>query len=100
MCDDIVGNAAFHSDLLYPQFVTCVEPLLNALENDADDKTRVNAAGAIGNLVRNSSHLAGAMSQHSAPAALLKTIVVEKDVSVQRVALFSLGTMAVYSECR
>lgn len=40
-----VGNAAFHSAVLYPHLVDAVPLLVGAL-HDADEKTRANAAGA------------------------------------------------------
>lgn len=52
-----VGNAAFHSAELYSPLAASIPPLLSALDDD-DEKTRANAAGALGNLVRNGSELA------------------------------------------
>jgi hypothetical protein len=46
-----LGNAAFHSDLLYPKLQASIRPILDNL-NDADPKTRLNAVGALGNMVR------------------------------------------------
>jgi fused len=46
-----LGNAAFHSDLLYPQLQASIRPILENL-NDGDPKTRLNAVGALGNMVR------------------------------------------------
>ena len=52
-----VGNAAFHSAELYPYLTDSIPALLSALD-DIEEKTRANAAGALGNLVRNGSKLA------------------------------------------
>ena len=52
-----VGNAGFHSDKLYDHLRPCI-PYLTELLKDPEEKTRANAAGALGNLVRNSSTLA------------------------------------------
>lgn len=98
-----VGNAAFHSRALYPQLAAALAPLCAALQ-DADDKTRANAAGAMGNLVRNSGELAPAMAALPVVerlAALLRpTAAAAGDRATQRIALFSLGTMAVYPATR
>lgn len=51
-----VGNAGFHNDVLYGDLRPCV-PLLVELLRDSEEKTRANAAGALGNFVRNSNVL-------------------------------------------
>ena len=95
-----VGNSAFHSSSLYPELRSAVPPLVALLQDD-DEKTRANAAGALGNLVRNSHTLvptllaAGAVERLLALAASSR----EMDSSV-RIALFSLGNLAVHSSCR
>lgn len=48
-----VGNAGFHNDKLY-EYLRPVVPLLVELLKDSEEKTRANAAGALGNFVRNS----------------------------------------------
>lgn len=53
-----IGNAAFHNASLYEALAPAVGPLV-ALLRDDEEKTRANAAGALGNLVRNSGHLCG-----------------------------------------
>lgn len=53
-----IGNAGFHSDALYPPLRAAIPPLV-ALLADEEDKTRANAAAALGNLVRNSAVLCG-----------------------------------------
>ena len=53
-----IGNAAFHSDSLYVPLAHSIGPLALASETEADEKTRANAVGAIGNLVRNCGSLA------------------------------------------
>merc|ERR1740121_1866272 len=60
-----VGNCAFHSDVLYQGLAPAIPQLLQLLEDD-DEKTRANAAGAIGNLVRNSAELCGRMISEGA----------------------------------
>lgn len=48
--------AGFHNASLYPALRPAVPPLV-ALLRDEEDRTRANAAGALGNLVRNSGML-------------------------------------------
>lgn len=53
-----IGNAGFHNAVLYEALWPAVGPLVSLL-NDEEEKTRANAAGALGNLVRNGSQLCG-----------------------------------------
>lgn len=94
-----VGNAAFHNDELYAGLAPAVEPLVHALE-DAEEKTRANAAGALGNLVRNSGALSADLAQRGGVAALLRLAVRDAAAAPRRIALFSLGTCCVYAPCR
>ncbi len=55
-----VGIAGYHNDALYSVLEPAIRPLVGLLA-DEEDKTRSNAAGALGNLVRNSNLLCGAM---------------------------------------
>lgn len=48
----------FHNSSLYPTLRPAVPPLVGLLA-DEEDRTRANAAGALGNLVRNSAQLCG-----------------------------------------
>jgi len=105
-----LGNSAFHSDALYRDLAPAVPRLLRLLQ-DVEEKTRANAAGAIGNLVRNSNELCGVMVREGAAQGLCELILsrcprraepVDKLVadSSVKIALFSLGNLAVHSECR
>jgi fused-like protein len=51
-----IGNAGFHNPTLYDALRPAVGPLVKLLADD-EEKTRANAAGALGNLVRNSGLL-------------------------------------------
>jgi fused len=95
-----VGNAAFHCEALYLALHCSIPLLTAAAEGEADEKTRANAAGAIGNLVRNGGILAAEMARVGVPVTLLRSVLIETDLPTQRIALFSLGTMAVYPSCR
>eukprot|EP00929_Paragymnodinium_shiwhaense_P007706 TRINITY_DN111616_c0_g1_i1.p1 TRINITY_DN111616_c0_g1~~TRINITY_DN111616_c0_g1_i1.p1 ORF type:complete len:1391 (+),score=295.62 TRINITY_DN111616_c0_g1_i1:196-4368(+) len=115
-----VGNAAFHSDMLYGDLSPSI-PRLQRLLADEDEKTRANAAGAIGNLVRNSSQLCSAIIRDGALCGLVSLVssrlplhspardAAARDAanmesfmadSSVKIALFSLGNLAVHSECR
>ena len=68
-----IGNAGFHSSLLYADLEVCIAPLVSLLR-DEDDKTKANAAGALGNLVRNSSLLVDALIDLGAIEALITLV--------------------------
>ena len=74
-----VGNAGFHNDLIYENLRPCV-PLLVQLLRDPEEKTRANAAGALGNFVRNSPTLCDDLIKHGALTELLE--VVKNDAAV------------------
>lgn len=110
-----MGNAAFHSSELYSELSLCIQPLSAALllptttnlqspyavpdaeQWAADEKTRANAAGAVGNLIRlgcslvssppnilafstsvslrNSGQLSGLMAEFKVPQQLMSIVV-------------------------
>jgi len=94
-----IGNAAFHSAVLYPYLVDSIPLLVSAL-HDADEKTRANAAGALGNLVRNSSELCALLVGYDVARHLLDLARDDTSNAPRRIALFSLGTLSVYEQCR
>lgn len=94
-----LGNAAFYSDVLYRHLISSV-PFLKSCLGDEDGKSRANAAGAIGNLVRNSGYLESTLAELNVPERLLTMALIDTDLAAQRNAIFSLGTMAVYPACR
>lgn len=49
-------SAAYHSNELYKPLRPCCKALVRLL-GDEDDKTRANAAGALGNFIRTSGDL-------------------------------------------
>ena len=95
-----VGNAAFHSEALYPELRGAIPALIDALCYDKMHKTRANAAGALGNLVRNSPMLCAALVKAGAHEALLRIAKSDIHAQPQRIALFSLGNLCVYTTCR
>ena len=94
-----LGNSAFHSAALYPELRMSVRPLV-ALLKDEDEKTRSNAAGALGNFVRNSAVLVPVLVAEAAVEGLVELASKGKADSAVRIALFSLGNLAVHSPCR
>lgn len=96
-----VGNAGFHNDRLYESLRPSV-PLLVQLLKDPEEKTRANAAGALGNFVRNSNALTKDLIRHGALVQLLDVVATDNAVgnSPRRIALFSIGNLCAYPECR
>lgn len=108
-----VGNAAFHSDSLYPALRPAVRLLVDMIRREGDDKTRANAAGALGNLVRNSPSLCPDMASTGAIAALADMLDPPSGPSSSsfddphdgapgavKIALFSLGNLASIPVCK
>ena len=88
-------------------------PPLVALLRDEEDRTRANAAGALGNLVRNSGQLCRDIVGAGALAAMLE-LVQRRDPpappgggpppdggcsSSVQIALFSLGNLCAHGDC-
>ena len=72
------------------------------LLKDPEEKTRANAAGALGNFVRNSNALCKDLIKHGALQQLLEVVANDKgpSQSPRRIALFSIGNLCVYKECK
>ncbi|KAI8565224.1 hypothetical protein RHMOL_Rhmol03G0243200 [Rhododendron molle] len=108
----LIGNAAYHNDLLYDELRRSIPQLANLLVSTEEDKTKANAAGALSNLVRNSNKLCDDIISKGALQALLKLVsdcsVValnpsRKDAvneSPLKIALFSLAKMCAHPRCR
>jgi len=111
-----IGNAAFHNSSLYGALASAVRPLVALIDPSEDEKAQANAAGALGNLVRNGSDLCQSLLDAKAVERLLECVELslEQDADCNagtfetskfsappiRVALFSLGTMASHSKIR
>jgi serine/threonine protein kinase len=95
-----IGNAGFHSDYLYDDLRPAVRTLVGLLQ-DEEDRTVANAAGALGNLARNSGKLVPEMLACGAVEALL-CIIKRSDPTrtAFQIALFSLGNLAAHEESR
>ena len=95
-----IGNAAYHSDTLYEDLRDAIPLLTQHLRKSKDEKTRSNAAGALGNLVRNSSVLCTELERSGCLEALVRTAIFDPKTGPRRIALFSLGNLASYNFCR
>lgn len=93
-----IGNACFHNNNLYKTLTPSIPPLIDLLSENSDEKTRANAAGALGNLVRNSNELVKDLLKNGAIEALVKTLS-DDNSSAKKIALFSLGNFCQYEEC-
>jgi hypothetical protein len=121
-----IGNAGFHNASLYPLLRPAVAPLVELLR-DEEDRTRANAAGALGNLLRNSDELVPEVLAAGALQALLQLVSLQNNNtnnssgstgsggsmpspanaaatntgpgSSVAIALFSLGNVAAHREC-
>eukprot|EP00831_Metopus_contortus_P060963 TRINITY_DN52858_c0_g1_i1.p2 TRINITY_DN52858_c0_g1~~TRINITY_DN52858_c0_g1_i1.p2 ORF type:complete len:129 (-),score=10.48 TRINITY_DN52858_c0_g1_i1:179-565(-) len=89
----------FHNDSLYETLRPCV-PLLVGLLKDPEEKTRANAAGALGNFVRNSPLLSQDLIKHGALESLLMVVTSDSAVSPRRISLFSIGNCCTHPECK
>ncbi|KAF5178747.1 Serine/threonine-protein kinase [Thalictrum thalictroides] len=107
-----IGNAAYHNDLLYEELRRSIPLLTNLLLSAEEDKTKANAAGALSNLVRNSTRLVEDIISEGSIQALLKLVSECSTVALSpsrrdavnesplKIALFSLGKMCAHPQCR
>ena len=95
-----LGNAAYHSDTLYEDLRDAIPLLTQHLRKSKDEKTRSNAAGALGNLVRNSGVLCTELERSGCLDVLVRTAFYDPQTGPRRIALFSLGNLASYNLCR
>ncbi|KAF5174888.1 Serine/threonine-protein kinase TIO [Thalictrum thalictroides] len=107
-----IGNAAYHNDLLYEELRRSVPLLTNLLLSAEEDKTKANAAGALSNLVRNSTGLVEDIISEGSIQALLKLVSECSTAALSpsrretvnesplKIALFSLGKMCAHPQCR
>eukprot|EP01062_Namystynia_karyoxenos_P057934 TRINITY_DN4916_c0_g1_i1.p1 TRINITY_DN4916_c0_g1~~TRINITY_DN4916_c0_g1_i1.p1 ORF type:complete len:1200 (+),score=403.66 TRINITY_DN4916_c0_g1_i1:84-3683(+) len=93
-----IGNAGFHNDALYPALREAIPALIKLL-SDVEEKTRANASGALGNLLRNSGLLSADLIREGAVQALLRTLRSDTG-GARKIALFSLGNFCAFEDCR
>jgi serine/threonine protein kinase len=124
-----IGNAGFHDAMLYEALRPAVPPLVSLVVSDEEDRTRANAAGALGNLVRNSNVLCRELISAGALRALINLVMQQTKQSSSsscgnnkqqpqiassnsnsnssgsgsgsalHIALFSLGNLCAHDEC-
>ncbi|KAF9614670.1 hypothetical protein IFM89_019798 [Coptis chinensis] len=107
-----IGNAAYHNDLLYEELRRSIPLLTNLLLSAEEDKTKANAAGALSNLIRNSTRLVEDIISKGSMQALLKLVSDCSTVALSpsrrdavnesplKIALFSLAKMCAHPKCR
>lgn len=93
-----IGNASFHDASLY-QYLRLAIPGLLTNADQADAKTRSNAGGALGNLVRNSEILCMELCNAKIPQHLWRMAQQEKDTNTRQTLLFSVGNFCVFPVC-
>ena len=101
--DDNIISSPFYGLLQCLQLQSLGSPnRMGGVENNSteEEKMRSNAAGAIGNLVRNGASLCAELIRIRVPEQLIEMTLYEACVAPQRIALFSLGTMCMYASCR
>ncbi|GAB5370368.1 hypothetical protein AAMO2058_001486700 [Amorphochlora amoebiformis] len=94
------GNAGFHGSELYESLRPAVRILQERLQDKVSPIMRANAAGALGNFVRNGGHLIPTFVQKGIIESLLKVALTDDSVEARRIALFSLGNILKYEEGR
>ena len=87
-----LGNAGFHDSSLYPHLKMAI-PILVGLLKDSDEKTRSNAAAALGNLVRNSDELDQQFVSTGANYQLVNMIVNDKALAARKVSIMAITNL-------
>ena len=87
-----LGNAGFHDSSLYSHLKMAI-PVLVSLLKDNDEKTRSNAAAALGNLVRNSDELDQDFVSTGANYQLVNMIVNDKAPAARKVSIMAITNL-------
>lgn len=85
----VIGNASFHDDTLYEALKPAI-PVLVSLLRDSEEKTRSNAAAALGNLARNSSILDKSFIDTGANYQLIYMLSNDKSTSARKVSIMAI----------
>lgn len=94
-----VGNAAFHSDILYRQLIPAI-PIMTQLLKDPINKTRAHTASACGNMGLHSNLLCEELIHHKTILNLLDLACQDANISIQICALVALRTLIRNEEIR
>lgn len=84
-----IGNASFHDDTLYESLKPSIPILVNLLK-DSEEKTRSNAAAALGNLARNSNILDKDFINTGANYQLVNMLTQDKSVAAKKVSIMAI----------
>jgi fused len=84
-----IGNASFHDDSLYEPLRPSI-PILVSLLKDSEEKTRSNAAAALGNLARNSQLLDKDFINTGANYQLVNMLGQDKSNSAKKVSIMAI----------
>ena len=87
-----LGNASFHDSTLY-EGLRISMPTLVGLLKDSDEKTRSNAAAALGNLARNSQILDKEFIKTGANYQLINMINNDKSISAKKVSIMAITNL-------
>eukprot|EP00468_Gymnochlora_sp_CCMP2014_P013552 CAMPEP_0167746712 /NCGR_PEP_ID=MMETSP0110_2-20121227/3866_1 /TAXON_ID=629695 /ORGANISM="Gymnochlora sp., Strain CCMP2014" /LENGTH=1248 /DNA_ID=CAMNT_0007631509 /DNA_START=186 /DNA_END=3929 /DNA_ORIENTATION=- len=94
------GNAGFHGSELYSDLESSVPILEARLRDTVSGKMRANAAGALGNFVRNSGVLVEAEVKAGVIKSLLNLSLNDDFMEARRIALYTLGNILKFEEGR
>ncbi|SPQ98485.1 non-specific serine/threonine protein kinase [Plasmodiophora brassicae] len=104
-----IGNAVYHNDDLCASLSPCIPDLVAALSvpgitvpgNGVDRRIAINAAGALGNLVRFSDKVVPDLLAAMCIETLLNCIGnASADAVVRRTCMYSLANMCTFDACR
>jgi len=95
----VLGNASFHDDSLYEALRPTIPILINLIK-DSEEKTRSNAAAALGNLARNSQTLDIDFIKHGVNFQLINLVLNEKSVSCKKVCVMAIMNLLSLPESR
>jgi fused-like protein len=84
-----IGNASFHDDTLYESLKPAIPILVNLLK-DGEEKTRSNAAAALGNLARNSDLLDKEFLNTGANYQLVNMVTQDKSTAAKKVSIMAI----------
>lgn len=85
----VIGNASFHDDSLYDSLKPAIPILVNLLK-DNEEKTRSNAAAALGNLARNSTLLDKDFLSTGANYQLVNMLSQDKSTAAKKVSIMAI----------